>query len=261
MGRNDLCFCGSQKKAKRCHPDINEQSRAAKVIRLYNTIDTMIDNHYRKTGFKKPCSKGCPGCCHGDFPVSTIEFDIITREIRGWDYDKKHHFIKICEKLWNDIDRQYHEYTEVLEKDATRQKDVFLKSLSYDPDPKDIPCPFLNDDNSCMVYSVRPVICRTHGVAFIDSMSKDHELCSLIGSSNLAKEWQADLTQIADIFDLNNIPIPNSDKSILLRSFPIFYFAHKRSHLYIQQSDPILMELALHATENQYIAYLLSKYA
>ena len=34
MGRNDLCFCGSGKKQKKCHPNINEDSVAAKIIKL-----------------------------------------------------------------------------------------------------------------------------------------------------------------------------------------------------------------------------------
>ena len=39
MGRNDLCFCGSGKKQKKCHPNINEDSVAAKN---YKTIYTII---------------------------------------------------------------------------------------------------------------------------------------------------------------------------------------------------------------------------
>ena len=30
MGRNDLCFCGSEKKQKKCHPNINEDSEVIK---------------------------------------------------------------------------------------------------------------------------------------------------------------------------------------------------------------------------------------
>ena len=38
MGRNDLCFCGSGKKQKKCHPNINEDSVAAKIIKLYTQL-------------------------------------------------------------------------------------------------------------------------------------------------------------------------------------------------------------------------------
>jgi len=35
MNRNDVCFCGSGKKVKHCHRDINEKSLLAKMLALY----------------------------------------------------------------------------------------------------------------------------------------------------------------------------------------------------------------------------------
>ena len=45
MGRNDLCFCGSGKKQKKCHPNINEDSVAAKIIKLYTQLSKELEGY------------------------------------------------------------------------------------------------------------------------------------------------------------------------------------------------------------------------
>ena len=45
MGRNDLCFCGSGKKQKKCHPNINEDSVAAKIIKLYTQLSKELEEN------------------------------------------------------------------------------------------------------------------------------------------------------------------------------------------------------------------------
>ena len=76
MGRNDLCFCGSGKKQKKCHPNINEDSVAAKTIKLYTQLSKELEeNIYGKKNIK--CEKGCNACCKDYFAISEVEFAII----------------------------------------------------------------------------------------------------------------------------------------------------------------------------------------
>ena len=42
MSRNELCFCGSNKKNKHCHPDINEKSLVAKLLALTQKLTNAI---------------------------------------------------------------------------------------------------------------------------------------------------------------------------------------------------------------------------
>lgn len=84
MGRNDLCFCGSGKKQKKCHPDIHEQSLAAKCLSLYGKIESIIKNYYNSGQQTPPCKKGCSDCCYNYFVISNIEFKIICKELQNW---------------------------------------------------------------------------------------------------------------------------------------------------------------------------------
>ena len=84
MGRNDKCFCGSDKKLKHCHPNINEQSIVAKLLHSYYMID--IRNSMAKT----VCIKGCADCCTEDFQVKLWEFFAILEYLDiGRGYNKE----------------------------------------------------------------------------------------------------------------------------------------------------------------------------
>lgn len=44
MGRNDLCFVVVE-KAEKCHPNINEDSVAAKIIKLYTQLSKELEEN------------------------------------------------------------------------------------------------------------------------------------------------------------------------------------------------------------------------
>ena len=67
--RNDLCFCGSGKKYKNCHSDINPNSLVAHQYRIMHLLDEEIKNCPYTI-----CQKGCSDCCTDDFEVSVTEF-------------------------------------------------------------------------------------------------------------------------------------------------------------------------------------------
>ena len=45
MKCNDLCFCGSGKKHKKCHFDINPSSKLADIYRAYKEFDKYAKNN------------------------------------------------------------------------------------------------------------------------------------------------------------------------------------------------------------------------
>ena len=49
MGRNDLCFCGSGMKKKKCHVNIDENSIAAEIIKFYKELDDELQKMYLKS--------------------------------------------------------------------------------------------------------------------------------------------------------------------------------------------------------------------
>ncbi len=256
MGRNDPCFCGSGKKTKSCHPDISEQSIAARVLALYHTIDNQIKEHYKNTGFKAPCTKGCTNCCYTDFPLSGIEFDLIIYGVRKWDQAKKAALVKSAQKQWDEICNKYPDYVHLLETNASGHKDIFLKTLEYDPDQQDFRCLFLDETNSCMIYPVRPITCRVHGEAFYSSIT-DGDICDIVGNSSSSRKWQADLTNMfEEIQSLSLLKIPQSFYSVALRTYPMFYYIYKRALLFSNTTLPYIMELEFNTSEKNYIQYM-----
>ena len=128
VGRNDLCFCGSGKKVKRCHPKINEQSLVAKLLQLYAEIDE------RNSKAATVCKTGCAKCCSGDFDVHLTEFLTILN------------YLKIGSSRPEDV--QYDELrTTLKEYNISNKWCIFL-------DQK---------EKVCKTYAVRPLVCRNYG--------------------------------------------------------------------------------------------------
>lgn len=220
MGRNDLCFCGSGKKIKNCHPNICENSLAADTLKLYSDLDNELStkNHSQ-------CKKGCAECCSQFFNISEIEFAIIMDYLMmSLGKDGVNKIIEKALKLSNDFKAKLPDYYNQLEEDVTGYSNLdfcmtIVKGLPY---KQGFPCVFLAENNSCSVYSVRPLICRIHGLAYF-SRDIDHELCSLIKSSELNKKNMICVDKYRAAFDgLNTFKI--GDKRFMRRGYPIFYF-------------------------------------
>ena len=79
------------------------------------------------------CRKGCSHCCEkGDYPISEVELEYLMLGYSKLNYDMR---IKIQDNI------------KILEKGGA--------------------CPFLLE-NCCAVYKYRPIICRTHGLAYLN---------------------------------------------------------------------------------------------
>lgn len=144
---------------------IHKESRAARVLRLYEKIDKAIDGYHKTNKIKSSCKKGCASCCNTDFPFSGIEMDLITWEMKDWSKEKFNKVMDRAEKSFNEVYKKYPEYINNFTKNATGSRDAIMNDMSFMPKQEDFRCPLLDDDNSCMVYSVRPVACRLYGTA------------------------------------------------------------------------------------------------
>lgn len=155
MGRNDLCFCGSEKKQKKCHPDIHEKSVIANLYSVFDLIEkeyTIPEHTY--------CCKGCSSCCSDFFNVSIVEFFMILQHLRI----VSPYEIKIYSDKAKHIVEQYD-----LPEDDKFNIDNFTS------------CIFLDDVNgSCKIYEVRPTMCRLYGNTNLTRCPKimqDKEFC------------------------------------------------------------------------------------
>lgn len=163
MNRNDLCFCGSGKKYKKCHIGIHSESIMARLIRIENHIDDKVSEYYSNKQDIPPCHKGCDSCCYDYFTVSNIELYRIFLEISTWDkYDIEE--LKDKCKKYTQLFKTSHPSTYYnLEKEID-------SNLIYDEMNTSIktefPCVFLDENKSCMIYESRPLICRLHGYVY-----------------------------------------------------------------------------------------------
>ncbi|EAE6702371.1 hypothetical protein BG453_14590, partial [Listeria monocytogenes] len=65
MGRNDMCFCGSGIKKKKCHSNYQEGTPIASIIKTYCDFD----EYAKKIGITNNCPINCQECCKDIFSV------------------------------------------------------------------------------------------------------------------------------------------------------------------------------------------------
>lgn len=227
--RNDPCFCGSEKKYKKCHSDIHPSSKAAKVIRHYKEIDIKTAEYQRLTENKPPCHKGCINCCYDDFSITEVEFELIIREMKSWSeqdvidtfniaLEQCEHMKSYAPHVWKNLELHNQEDISIIQRQTFYQK---LRKRNQ------FPCPMLNKaEGACTVYESRPSICRLFGSTHITSqISQPKELCEFILDSsklvnstpNMEKEWSS-LTSF-----INTLKAPNGLK-VPQRTYPIYYW-------------------------------------
>jgi Fe-S-cluster containining protein len=91
---------------------------------LYEYVDRYFSNAKNLVA----CKQGCANCCHGRVWISQAEADFIA--------DRNNRQAPIIETI--------------------EDKETFaIRDASR-------PCPFLDKDLSCTIYSSRPLVCRTH---------------------------------------------------------------------------------------------------
>lgn len=140
------------------------------------------------------CTKGCSFCCHDKIFLTKTESLPILEYI-------KEHNIK--------PDR-------ILAKKQQRAKDFF--QLKW----KDRKCPFLDKDQNCSIYPVRPIICRSH------NSIEDPIKCKPVDSIHpkIQQAYSKNMLIIAlavSIIDLQDISDldPNDTTAHLLTTFQI----------------------------------------
>jgi len=237
MSRNDLCFCGSGLKIKKCHADIHPNSRAARLIQVFKELDDRIHRHYEGQEIKPPCKPGCTECCHQYFPVSLTEYGMILYEMREWSEEEKDRVLEKARIYTEKFMTNYPQIYDYLEQDSTGDTDI-LKMVKNLPDEHKLPCIFLEDDSGkCKVYNVRPVICRVHGISHYTKYG-DNEICTVIGLESSAKSWMPDFTCIIDNqqYKFESVYIPSLNQLIKEKEYPLFYimyfdhYVHKRNY-------------------------------
>lgn len=133
---------------------INEKSMASRLIRTQDSMD-------REKHCACSCDKCCGGCQNRCLCVSETEFALILNYIReNFSFEEQKRLIKTA-GLHLDLLKAFSaELSEKLE------GKISLGELLYmDRYKLPFPCLFFNEqDLSCSIYKVRPLICRAYGL-------------------------------------------------------------------------------------------------
>jgi len=110
------------------------------------------------------CGRGCAKCCHGLFDISVYDalrvakgFDSLAAQTRDCVAGRSASIQDLLMRVQPDMKAPY-----------------FLDRLTPDRIDEivdiagEVPCPFLDEDNSCLIYASRPVACRLEGIPMID---------------------------------------------------------------------------------------------
>lgn len=230
IDRNSKCFCGSDKKVKKCH-NFDNNSAFSKLVLLSNNIDKEIKEQSDMSNLK--CKKGCSECCYQVFSISSIEFYYIAYNIiknEGFEVFKE--YVDKGLSIWEDFSSNYPNEAQMLMRDIDGTSDVneYLNlSMNFDKDLpylNKLPCPFLNlETNSCSAYEYRPLVCRSYGVGYTVKSNLIEGYCSNTIDGVDYSKYQADLTKFVDeINELRCFYTPKYKTQVFDRIYPIFYF-------------------------------------
>lgn len=213
MGRNDLCFCGSGKKTKKCHPDVLENSTFAKIIRNYAEFDKKFSAYNNEHEVTK-CLDTCSACCRDYFFISENEFYLT---LSYYLYESKNDLDILIRKadvvttFFKEHHLEEYENLNILMPNENTYNERHLRKYFDDSHLSSIEqeCPFLSENGRCMVYIVRPSICRTYGTT---------KSCEFIGNAIIDAEIEKKM------YTNDFITNSKTNEKIIKRQYPIFYW-------------------------------------
>jgi Fe-S-cluster containining protein len=181
MASNELCFCGSGKKQKRCHADVHEKSVAANLLSVRSRVDAEI----QQVGYSL-CHKGCSNCCGDYFNISVVEFFAVLEHLKiGGNTALLTRHIEKAKALSNNL----------VFPDSNNDK---FRIPDYPP------CIFVDDTTKeCKVYTVRPIICRMYG--YVDKTTDCPQILQDINATNnlIVHNGSIDVVTNIDRFAVN----------------------------------------------------------
>ena len=209
MERNDQCFCGSGKKYKKCHYRINGESKLAKIYKAQSEYDS----YCQANGLCNNCIAGCSKCCHDFFFVTEMEFLTVLEYLDYNKYDISD-YVTRAKKVLADIKLKYPLIIDKLDEympttQTSRRPETTFFDDSFNS--KDLPiCIFVNEENKCSIYDVRPYVCRGYGTS---------ETCVFINNNKIDFQEKVNLILEGDMLSSSV-----SEKTIIKRPYPLFYW-------------------------------------
>ena len=90
-------------------------------------VDAFFERVHARHGHDMQCGSGCSDCCHVRLSVTGVEAEAIRDELATWPADRRA---------------------------------ALAANAAAAPDDR---CGALDDNGRCLIYAVRPIVCRSHG--------------------------------------------------------------------------------------------------
>jgi len=149
-----------------------EKTQLQQIINLQENASAFFEKVINNNNSEMKCGKGCTACCYTSLTVFPVEAARIT---------------------------EYFETLPDLQKENFKQKLNLPKESGTNLLGKQVkPCSFLHE-GECLIYPVRPIICRTHGIP-LKRLQQDKiliDLCPL--------NFQEELPQQEDWLDQDRL--------------------------------------------------------
>lgn len=155
INMDEKCFCGSGKKRKKCHPNIEAGSKLADIYLAFSEFDKIM----HKNKLIGRCPSGCHKCCNDYFTVDEFEFLLILDYLMENDKDSIYDFLIDSEIYKNQLKKFYPNVFENLNK---KMSEAITINEGWS---MNISCIFLKE-GKCSIYKVRPYICRAYGTCY-----------------------------------------------------------------------------------------------
>lgn len=152
----------------------------------YDQILAKADSHFSRIVAEQPaalqCRRGCSFCCHGLFEITPADMVVMMDGLRGLERPAR---AALAERAAEALERLGHPELEGLPESERRR---FFDEVAVDE-----PCPALSSGGACVIYSHRPLICRTAGLPVRDGSDYRGGECDLnfTSSSKADKERAA----------------------------------------------------------------------
>jgi len=129
--------------------------------RIVELLTTNIDEVEKNVGIKSSCTKGCTACCTHPILVDGFDVDMIMNYLeRNYDRDairkvkdRVHEAAGILDKEFGSAPKNESELSNII------RQEHYYKSKYFELKLK---CPLISEENSCMVYPVRPSPCWSY---------------------------------------------------------------------------------------------------
>ena len=143
---------------------------------LLNEIDVWFTSCLQAGGSTLSCRGGCSACCRALFDITLLDAWLLKEAFAGLAPDVQTQVLNRCQPRLTELRGRWPKLSHPYLLNAIPEEEW----LSM-PEEDQTPCPLLDENGYCLVYSARPMTCRLHGLPNVDVSGEDFEgtVCTL----------------------------------------------------------------------------------